>query len=251
MHTRALLLVLSNMIIASCARLAPETITLAPKLQSQYVLQHGHVAHDQPVVQTDLTVTAKSQLYASVFHSAGLNDADLSGDGGDEVDWTVGWNDHLLPANAHANLSLSYYDLTEVFQFPGDDLLVPQTEVWYEFPLAEHTVSPLIRGWAFMPVSGVEYSTWLVGSGVRHRWPIAERLAMEHAAVVAYEAGRLPDTDAGWLLDYSGSLGWEWSERVTLFIPGVRITDPLTRVRDGREFELVVWAGLSFTWSRE
>lgn len=232
---------MAAMLTVSCTQLRPASVTAAPRALSSYVLDNGAQVSNQPVLQTNLTLAARSGLYANLFQSSG------STPGGSELDATVGWSGELLPTWVSADLNLSYYDLDRVLHGPRGDSAVPLGELRATWTVGDHAVAPLLRGLAYLPLDErTGDPDGLVGPGVRHAWEVTEWLTLNQRADVVYDTGGLFGNDSGWLTSYAIGASWPITDWCTVDFPGVRISAPLTHFADGRETEVVVWGGLTF-----
>lgn len=235
--------------LTSCAQMERQIteaeFTVAPRVSSQFVNVGGIVLHDRPVLQTSLTAATPSGAYANLFHSVGLDDADLSNNGGDEIDYTVGWSGDLVE-RVTLDANVAYYDIHDIFHVPREDIVVPYATIGRPWELGTHILKPRIQEWGFIPAYGDSgAATSLTGLGLKHEWQLRDWLTLAQEADAKYDNGGFPDTDSGWLADYSLGLSWPISKHITLEAPGFRIVVPLTPFSDGRETELIGWGGFS------
>ena len=117
------------------------------------------------------------------------------------------------------------------------------TRAW---KLGNHTLKPRIQEWGFIPAYGDSgAATSLTGLGLKHEWKIFDFLTLTQEADAKHDNGGSPDTDSGWLVDYSIGLSWPITEHITLEVPGFRAVVPLEEFSDGREVECIGWGGFS------
>lgn len=239
----------ASVFLVSCVQMKRQVteaeFTVAPRVSSQFVNYSGIVLHDRPVLQTSLTAATPSGVYANLFHSVGLDDGDLSSNGGDEIDYTVGWSGTMVE-KVTLDANVAYFDIHDIFHMPQGDIVVPHVALGRVWELGDHTLKPRIQEWGFVPAYGDSgAATSLTGLGLKHEWRIRDWLALTQEADAKYDDGRFPETDSGFLADYSIGLSWPIWKHITLEAPGFRVVVPLTPFSDGRETELIGWGGFS------
>lgn len=234
------LLLVTVSVAVSCAQLQPAALAVTPRVKSSYVLITGQEISDQPVLQTDLNVIAKSGLYTNLWHSTG------STPGASEIDLTVGWTGTLVPEPFTAELNLSYYDLDRILHGPRGDLAVPLGELRYPFTLGDHSIAPLVRGIGYLPLGGdAGEPDGLLGGGVQHSWEVTTWITINQRADIGYDTGGVFNADDGVLGDYSIVCSWPINDWATIELPGFRWCVPLTHFNDGRETRFVFWTGVA------
>lgn len=240
---------LTSAFLASCAVMKQQAtgteFTITPKVNSQFVNVAGIVLHDRPVLQTSVTAATPSGVYANIFHSVGLDDGDLDSNFGDEIDVAIGWSGDIAGL-VTLDANVAYYDIHELFHMPQGDIVVPYATLTRAWKLGNHTLKPRIQEWGFIPAYGDSgAATSLTGLGLKHEWKIFDFLTLTQEADAKHDNGGSPDTDSGWLVDYSIGLSWPITEHITLEVPGFRAVVPLEEFSDGREVECIGWGGFS------
>jgi hypothetical protein len=91
------------------------------EVTSHVFSQEGFVYHDKPVIQTEVFTYYDSGLYTVLWASFGLDDADLSSNWGDEMDYVIGWYGHVK--GQRLDLSLAYFDTWDIGHVPNGDLI--------------------------------------------------------------------------------------------------------------------------------
>ncbi len=245
----ALGIVLSFLLQAYAASAADHvSVTSTSKLLSRYVGNNGAVLYNKPVVQTDVFVLLPRGFYADLWWSTGL-DSTFSNDGGDEIDWNVGWSGQI-GAGVVFDVGVSFLDLAELFRGRGPipDFVQPYTGIEKTFtPSESHSLTPYLRIEFLLPVRDDVRKGMYVHLGLKHTWKATEFLVLNQKAFVLYDTG-VAGFDPALIGQYQTSFDWSLSKRWTLSAPIFKFSIPLSSVSstDGRESKMVYGFGLSF-----
>ncbi len=224
------------------------SLTISSKVYSKYLgSTTGSICHEDPVLQTDLFFTLPHGLYFDIWHSSGLDGTGLSSDGGDEIDFTVGWTGEIEKLqNIKLDLGISYFDCYDLFKMPSGDFILPYLNVSKEFPvLKDHCLEPFVFFQFPYSAKGNEYGNgFIVRSGMFHHWNITDSLAICQRVNLTFDDGAWGN-DSGLLGEYRFDASWKITDRITLDVISVKVARPFSNFSDGRDgTEAVYGAGI-------
>ncbi|MES2436859.1 MAG: hypothetical protein V4519_02515 [Patescibacteria group bacterium] len=222
------------------------SVVLTTRLWSQYYGANGSVYHTDPVLQSDVFVTFPNGVYIDLWHSAGLDDANLNSNFGDEVDYTLGWVGKVRDVNV--NVGVSYFDLAAPRLLSGTkgDLIYMYGELSLDLDLGNgHTIKPFLKPEAYLSANATnEGFEGQVQVGVNHIWQVNESVSFQHRLAVLADPG-FYGFDSGLMLFYSGGVAWKLSDSITLDLPVWKMGTPITSMSDSREFDGAIGVGLT------
>lgn len=202
----------------------------------------GAIYLDKPVFQTDISATWKDITFG-LWHSAGLNDANLSGDYGDELDYYLSYEREV--GGFDASLYVAYFDTIDIFRTPGDSISI-SPKVAKSFEVGSSSVTPFIQWTAYVPVGDGALAGNLFQIGTEHEFSLGS-YDICHGVSFAYDDGAF-GLEQGYIFNYLFTGSVSLSEKVTLEIPMVKFSTPLSDVDDGRGTEATFGIGLLFSF---
>lgn len=223
---------------------AEERVIVSTKVLSRYVGSSGLLAHEKPVLQTDLYLLLPKGFYADLWHSVGLDGTSMSSDFGDEIDYTFGWTGGDVKGLG-VDVGVTYLDLVDLFD-GRRDLLYPYLEVNRKFPLFEKSFFiPYVRVERYFPLASESFDggTYLQ-AGMRHLWDPISLLTISQRVGVLYDDGAF-GLGAGFVGQYNLNLGVNVAKGITLDVPTVKFTAPMSSFSDGRETQTVIGIGVT------
>lgn len=215
------------------------SVTVSSKVWSEYVGAMGVVVHNKPVLQTDLCLSLPKGFYFDIWHSAGLDDDDLSSNFGDEIDLTGGWTGEI-GKNFYLNVGLIYYDIYPLLEGDQLDAFVPFIEAGRNFEVGSHTIVPFGRLEVNLLTGDTNSGVYLF-AGVKHVWKLPADFSIRQKADLFYDSGGF-GMIPGLLGRYEGELSWQVSGIISLEPISVRVRTPLDSIPD-RETEAAFGAG--------
>lgn len=247
------ILVLTQVLLASLALAGDWGISASSQWRSEYLGSSGFVCHKGPVVQNDLFIRMPYGFSVDIWHSVGLDDKDLSSNGGDEIDLTVQWAGKMkfLPwpeaQKIRWSFGAAYFVLPEFEKIGGDFY-----EVYFVAERGfqaneQHTITPYIKVEAMFPSSG---KSSLIGTyshfGVKHLWKITSWLSLNHELSLMYDSG-VCRADNGLLGKYSIGLNLRVYKAVSLDLGPLKVSFPIAGAGD-RKPEVAYGAGVNLTF---
>ncbi len=230
---------------AGCSTSDEKIFTTSSRFWSGYMTRNGFVSHDEPVIQNDISISLPKGFYLCLWHSFGINDTDLSGDLGDEIDYIAGWN-HNFVSFARLDISLVYINFLELDEMPKGDGILPTFVVDREFKLGNHSLVPYAKEEIIIPAQGERPERGILSrAGIKHIWDTSLSFDIQHKVEVLYDDGALGSGfDSGVLARYELGLTWPTSENIVIEAPSTRIILPLTDLDDKRKEDFVIGFGI-------
>ncbi len=185
-------------------------LSISTNTFSDYILKHGIVAHDEPVVQSSINVSLPHGFYAELWGSSGFNHEKNFGK---EVDYTVGWT------GKHVKVGVSYYDLNELFNGSQNNIITPFFDVQWKRRIGEHqTLAPFFHSdYIHVTRDSGSNSGKYVLAGVRHEWRPTARLTISEKGWLSWNRGPFGH-DSGFAGRYEVGLGVNLNRNTTLFL---------------------------------
>src|SRR3989344_449597 len=220
--------------------------TLSTEIWSKYVGgPHGAVPYKHPVLETNIAASWNNCLFVNLWFSKALGSGSARGNGGNEVDYTVGCAGPL--GNGFGGMvSFNYYDLSAPTSFTSSrgDFVQIVAELNYTLTFHEHTLVPHVRVEPSWVVGGIARDGVYYYVGVRHQWQITDYLSVVDAFRLVYDPSGVYNLDPGWNARFDLSLAWKVGGGFTLRAPAMKAFFPLSQFKDGRKDEFVIGAGL-------
>lgn len=213
-------------------------LSISTNTFSDYILKHGIVAHDEPVVQSSINVSLPHGFYAELWGSSGLN---REKNFGKEVDYTFGWT------GKHIGVGLSYFDLNELFRGSKENVVSPFLDVSFKVKVGEHqTLSPFFHfdHLHVTRASSSEFGNFAL-AGVRHEWRPTERLTIREKSWLCWNRGPFGH-NPGFALRYEVGLGVTVNRSTTISPFLLRVSIPTGSIED-RDTKFVVGAGITIS----
>jgi len=217
---------------------------LSTEISSQYMGDNGAVFHNQPVLQTELSIAFPKFEggYFKLRQSMGLDGTGLSSDYGDELDYTLGWTGKKRGIDL--DVGVAYLDLWDLLKGPKGDMLLVylelSKELKFQIPLTvyvkiEDFLSPTgDRSW-----QGVWYRV-----GINQYVNIIDdSVFFEHDLYLLADDGAF-EAESGIVCGYQSRLGWNISNDLTVDI-SAKMVFPLSSF-DDRKFEVVPALGATY-----
>lgn len=228
----------------------PFSLYVRTDIWSEYVFE-GLKSSDDPVIQTELLLSMPYGFYVDLWHSAGLNDSDLSSDYADELDYTLGWAGTLADLglgreDINVDIGVIYFDLVDIFKsqddiiraylrFDTEVMIGDQAVTFYVQPEVNWTVNSDLEGGG-----GVEF-------GAEHSIEIVGSLSYDHALRIYYDSGTA-GLDAGFIGEYAGGLTWMLNDNINVIPIQFKASTPLEALSDDRETEIIFGAAIEFSF---
>ena len=219
------------------------SVTFSSKMWSKSLGPDGVIYHNEPVLQSDIFISLPKGFYFDIWHSAGLDDTDLSSNFGDELDFTLGWSGSWKEFGV--DVGVIYIDGLPTFNMKQGDSLMPYVELNKEFDFAdEHLFTPFVRLELLFPLND-ENNVGDIFGGFKHSWQLSDRFSIGQKAYLLYDnvVGNSNSTLVG---GYGVDLNWDIHEKITFSPLMFKATMPLGSVNGGRKSEVVVGSGLTF-----
>lgn len=216
---------------------------------TKYLGLDGAIFHPAPVLQKSLTIAHKSGLYSNLWHSNSINGPDVNPNYGHETDLTVGYTNTVGTVSFDAGLT--YFDVTPLFRGPQGDIFQPSLRI--SVPLAKETKLGDVRGYLWLrsivPARDAPHDGTFVHLGVTQRKSLSRNRnwSVGTSAEVVRDPGAFGFQKA---MVARGSVVLQRRlGRLTLDLPHVQMSTPVTPTNDGRTFEHAIGAGLSFSFA--
>ena len=223
-------------------------IRVSSQALSDYRFFNGFIGYDDPVIQTDITTAFSNGLELGIWHSAGLNDDDLSSDFGDEIDYTMGWSGKIKETNVSGGIS--YFDIFELgTRKKGDgaaDVIRPYVAASQSFELSEsQKLGPTAKLEGRMRAYGDANLGLTLYLGAQHGWTINPQLSfnqklrlVDDTGSIGFEKILLGRYDAGFVYDLGKTVSWN--------VFSVTATTPITSPKNGQKSGATLGTGLIF-----
>jgi len=222
--------------------------TLSFAVKSKYVLSKGVEVYDKPVAQTDLLLNLPHGFCFDLFWSTSLDNADFNSDFGDEINWTLCWSG--VWRSVAIDLGVGYLDLVDLFSLNGGDVIQPYMVVTRPFSLNNaHTIAPYFRLEAEFPIKwdGLDARKGVhIFVGASHLWQLFPDWLVTSKLALVYDTGTFTQHDAGMLVNYEMSIGWNINPELRLDLATYRLSVPLS-VHD-RGTENIFGGGVSYSF---
>lgn len=220
-----------------CASAPNESVSVKffPKVLSNYKIFNGVTIHDDPVVETDLTLAFPKGFQLGLVHYVGLNDADLSSDFGDELDYTLGWSGKILGTDVVAGAS--YFDIVELgYRTKGvTDVIRGYLGASRNYEITEgHKLGPTAKLESRMRVEGHSDLGFALWVGAQHSWQISQSFSFSQKLRAIGDTGSIGFKDIV-LGRYDAGFNYCFGKNVTWNIFSFTLTTPLTPAGNGQE----------------
>lgn len=220
------------------ARAESPSISVYSLVYGKYLGGNGGIFYDKPVHQSGTTVCYRG-FCGDIWGSYSL---DGKNGFGKEVDFT-GWYD-----NDWAEIGIAYF---AIWPRGFSDVFQPFVKLKRQFIVGKHTLTPYGKLELYWPASGnIPQHGAIFATGLAHTWHLLEFLDFNHEPALKYDNGAFGN-DSAVIGQYKADFSWKLNKNLTVQLPMLKASTPLTRVRDGRKTEFVVGAGaiFSFNWS--
>jgi hypothetical protein len=226
-------------------------ISIGTEFWSKYIFSNGFVAHDAPVSQTNFRLTLEGGLYVNLWGSVALADRDADPNYGDEVDYTVGYVTNFGEKDGITlDVSLSYYDLADVFVMPQGDVVQFAAEISKPFEFnawgTENTLSPYLRGELVFGLDGENQGALYAHLGVRHRIQLWENFSFNQRLTMVYDSGDF-GFESGFVPGYGAAFTWHITPTIDWDIR-FKATFPIGDTRDDRDTEWAIGSGIRWSF---
>lgn len=215
-----------------------QSMVLTTKFKSDYIGSNGGDFYSKPFQPTDIWIQGKNGWYGAVWASTGYNSRFVEFD--KEVDVTVGRVGKCWSLDC--SVDTSYYFVM------GKDVANVNGELSKEMKPKELElrISPFIRGEFYTPTQrGGPRSGFFVSSGFRSSTKIFDpRITFMLEAWVKKDTGNFGFDSALLGQGYVG-VSFALTEKVKL-VPGVKYSEPLSHVQDGRKTKFTPEVGLVY-----
>ncbi len=134
----------------------PVSLAISVKAANSYLGGNGGIFHAGEVVQTDLFFSFRNGWYGDLWHSAGLDDNDLSSNYGDELDWSAGragvWRGFGY------DVGVIYIDAVGLGRMPNGDVWGPYLKLSRELGAC----TPSLKLESYIPGGTAIEGGWLI-----------------------------------------------------------------------------------------
>lgn len=230
-----IVLTICALFATSVARAESPSITLYSQVWSKYLGGNGGVFHDKPVHQT-ATVVCYRGFCGEIWGSYSI---DGRNGFGKEVDFTAWYG------NQYVEVGVGYFAL-----WPKGlaDVVQPFAKLKYTFPVGAHELTPYGKLELYWPASGsIPQHGAIFAAGVSHSWRHSSFLNFNQEPALKFDNGAFGN-DPGVIGQYKADLSWNLGKGLTVQLPMMKATTPITRVRDGRKTAVVVGAGITYNF---
>jgi hypothetical protein len=216
---------------------------------SKYIDDAGLVAHNGPVVQSELTIVhVPSGFYVDIWHSASISHGGVSSNYGNEIDYTLGWSGDF--AGIEIDAGITYIDNITLFTMPVGDSVRPYVELNKKFEVDErNTMTPFIKTEYGIPAKGGsrELKGLHIHSGLKHHLEITKGLNVNQKVVLTLDDGAF-GADRALVGAYEITPSYRFLKQsfyTMSFELSARAIGPLAESKDhARKFQLIGGAGL-------
>lgn len=212
----------------------------------KYLGLDGAPFHPGAVVQSNVTVSHTSGVFADFWKSEPVGARHLRPNFGNEQDYTLGFASGI-GLKAKLVLSATYFNVFPMLQMPRGDLLQLSARIERGVKLSEsHTLAPYLWARSVRPLKGGQpVGGYFIHPGVSHSWSASKRLTLASYAESVRDSGAF-GFNQGWVARFSSSLSVRIGKGFSLIAPVITMTKPLTDTRDGRKFERAIGFGFAF-----
>ena len=239
-----LVILMSALIVFTGSRASAESdysVTASVHVLSEYLVTDGNKPHDNTVIQTDLYVTLPNNLYIDLWWSASPNGS-ANNDGGDEVDYTIGWNGQLNGYDV--DVSLNYFDFTNIGSTKLGDIFSPSIKVGKSYIVANGLkVTPFIDVNGLILVNAPGNDAVNVVTGITTTLTSHPRWTLFQTASLVSDTGVFAN-DSGLLFAYQAGGTIRITNTFFLDVVKVKLAVPITDFSDGRDNNAVVGTGV-------
>jgi len=224
--------------------------TISSMVFSKCVDDAGVVAHNKPVVQSDLTIThLRSGVYVDIWHSMSLTQGGISNNYGNEIDYSIGWSGDF--AGIGIDAGVTYIDVIDLFTMPVGDVIQPYVELSRKFEVNDRNmITPFIKTEYGTPAKGNarELKGLHIHSGLKHNWNVKKRLTVTQQFVLTFDDGAF-GANRAWIGAYDLSPSYRFLEKKLYNLSldlSARVIGPIADSKnDTRKLQLIGGVGLS------
>ncbi|MDO8523522.1 MAG: hypothetical protein Q7S12_04595 [bacterium] len=216
------------------------SITVYTQLWGKYLGGNGGIIYKSPVHQTGATVCYQG-FCADLWGSYSIDGK--NGGGKEGVDVTAWYGNDWIETG------VGYFNI----RGKGvSDVISPFTKLKHKFALGEANELTLFgKLELYWPVRGtVPQHGAIFAAGIAHTWHILPWLDFNHEPTVKFDNGAFGN-DSAIIGQWKADLSWKISKHLTVQVPMLKASTPLTKVSDPRKTEFVLGAGVvsNFNWS--
>lgn len=216
-------------------------ITATTTWLSKYVGSAGVVFHDDPVQQTDITLSFDNGVYVNAWNSLPWNGKEGFGK---ENDITIAWAGKLGDSGFSLDAGISYFDCYQLFN-RENDTINPFAKLSYDWELnPNHTLTSSVKLEVPFNVSGGNGT--VVTAKINHSWKLLEKLYLNHGPAFIWDNGACTEHE-GIVARYDLGVSYLVTESFSL-TAGVNISTPISSGMNDRETEMVGLISLSYSF---
>lgn len=233
---KALVVLTICLLFAGAAYAEGPSITVYSQAWGKYLGGNGGIFYDKPVHQTGTTVCYRG-FCGDIWGSYSLDGRDGFGK---EVDFTAWYG------NDWAEIGVGYFAL---WPKGFSDVIQPFVKLKRQFTAGKHELTPYGKLELYWPASGsVPQNGAIFAAGLAHTWHLLPFLDFNNEPALKYDNGAFGN-DSAVIGQYKADLSWKLNKNLTVQLPMLKASTPLTKVHDGRKTEFVVGAGAVFTFN--
>ena len=211
--------------------------SFSSNIASEYILTNGATVYRKPVWSNSLFILHKqSGMSAFVWGQRGLESGET---GGDEVDLVLAWNKSIESYNF--SIGVAYLDLIELTNLPDGDIIQPFVSLEKEFDPVSFYVKVETP---FPSRGGAPKNGYHVFGGIRNVWEFYPQWSFGQDLQLMYDSGAC-GFDEGLIGRHEMALNYSMIENLSLNIKSI-ISIPLSKMDDGREFEVIPSIGITY-----
>jgi hypothetical protein len=221
-------------------------VSFSTNMLSEYLGLDGGRFFNAAVEQSSATVSLPCGFYIVGIDSEPVANRGARPNYGRELDGMVGWKRTF--GNYSVDVSATYLDVVPLGILPRGDVVQFSERVTRRVSLTKRsTASPYLWLRQAMPTRGpTPVGGSFVHGGATFSQTLSERVSASLALEVVHDSGAF-----GYRPGYIGrmvwGMNWKRGRGVSVQIPQVTVTDPLSHTHDGRHREVAVGVGITIS----
>ncbi|EKD46806.1 MAG: hypothetical protein ACD_67C00058G0001 [uncultured bacterium] len=240
---KIIIVVLALSIVGVFEKSSSAEVTFSERVLTKYVSDAGVVFVDEPVTQSDVSISVKNGAYLGFFYSTSLENFNSDKKGVTETDPYAGWKGSLVKVNINAGAT--YFNLNPAWKFQKEDAVQLHLEVSKKFQLENSqslTMFARIENKIAFKGEGCAKNLHL-HSYARHDWTIASKVTVSQKVGVGFDNGAKKKNPA-LLGSYEMKISYPLGKKVSIDF-SERFIAPMWHKNDKRERQIVSGCGIS------
>jgi len=213
---------------------------------SDYLGLDGAVFHPGAVQQSGVTAKFTGGFYATVSNSVPIGARNLNPNYGNEIDVAAGWSGSIRGNTIDA--SITYLDVVPLHTSPRGDVIQFSERVSRTLPLGKRsTIGPYVWLRQAIPVRGpTPVGGWFIHGGAMFSRELGKTVSGSVGAEVVRDSGAF-GFKPGYIGRALANLTWKFVQHVSIQLPFVSASTPLSHTGDGRTTQISFGVGFSFS----